>query len=804
MRGRPLFCFCLLYVLFTGLYLYIFPPETPSLGGLEGQKICLMGTAEDVWNPAEDTGEGSCILYLKEIYLLSNSKTVSQALAAESQAISDTIQKNPIEDLISHPSAKKWKFKMICYLAEGEVLPVPGEKVILEGTLRSFSSAANPGEFDAASFYQARGYGGQMFLTNILKIMDTEDGITSETGVLGKVKREWHANITAFKKVLYGFRNGARSVFYRLLGKKQASVLSAIVLGDKKSMDGDIKELYQDAGIAHILAISGLHISLLGRGIFKLGKRCRLPDVLNAFLALCFLGVYCLMTGMSLSAQRALIMFAFFCGAKICRRTPDTLTSAGAAAVYLLTKQPLYLFDSSFQLSFGAILGIGITVPFMEQFKKPQERIDRTWKDKFKEKFFSQCISTVAVNLTTLPIILYWFYDWNPWSFLANFFVLPLMGPLFGTAVVLAVVGYIFLLYFPAGLFLLKPPAFFCKILLWLFEAICEVAEKLPGSHLHLGCPKVWQIVLFLLLLTGLLMLAPRIKRQYGIVLAALLCLVFFIKPPESAQLTMLDVGQGECIYVQGERGLFSKENRWLIDVGSSSNAKAAQYQVIPYLEWKGVDRLEGIFISHWDEDHCNGLSKLLSWAQKEQVGIGQIFLPDISLQDDKLRELLAEISAYNIPVFRLTTGNTVKKRNISFTCLYPYEGLVTEDRNAASMVLVGELEGSHVLFMGDLEAEGEEWLIKNSPERLKDISVLKVGHHGSKTSSGEAFLSLVLPKLSLISCGRNNIYGHPSKEVLERLENIGSKYKVTAREGAVNVIFYEKEIRAESFLFID
>lgn len=263
-------------------------------------------------------------------------------------------------------------------------------------------------------------------------------------------------------------------------------------------------------------------------------------------------------------------------------------------------------------------------------------------------------------------------------------------------------------------------------------------------------------------------------------------------------QVTMLDVGQGDGIFIRTPGGA-----AYLIDGGSSDVKNVGKYRLEPYLKSQGIGALDGVFVSHGDADHMNGILEMLK-RQDVGIKIHRLILPPVSFWDENLKNLAKSAQLYGTKVCMIQRGQSIseKKRGSDFRiiCLGPETESKKEIKpgNEASMVLGVEYEKLHVLLTGDVEGTGEEALTEylRHIERHIDAdkgknmqwNVLKVAHHGSKNSTKDAFLEVVHPAYALISAGENNRYGHPHKETIERLDKSGSKYFQTAKCGAVTI----------------
>lgn len=765
---RPL---CIVLLLFLAIYLAIalgLPAAEESSGLLDtgsgsmdvwsGKEIQLTGRVVSPYQPADGSQE--------------NMSFALQNIRSLSDTESDLSGKYPQSGKDSEFSFKNQS--VLCKLKTGEQLPRVGSTVWVRGVAASFMEATNPGEFDAKAYYETQGI---LFSLSDVEILEQSE----EFDRIGNLLYELCSRT---------------AVFYReVLGEEEGAIASAMMLGIKKDMDAQIKALYQDAGIAHVLAISGLHITFIGMTLFRFLKKVRVPLFPAAFLSSIALLLYGKMVGMGVSTKRAVLMFFLALAAQLFKRTPDTITSLAVAACAILLKNPHELLSSGFQLSFLAVAGAAMAVPVLQEkgIKAPDREAGRgrkilKWADK-------SLAASFGITLFMLPALLLHFYKWNPWSVFANLIVIPLMGALLVWLLFLAAACWI-LAGISGALFFLKLLALPAQGIFWIYQKICERILLLPGSSMHTGTPEIWQLLLFEAGMAALLLWGRKAPPKLRMACALLLSMIFMVRLPGKLTITMLDVGQGECVCVETKQHHF-----YLLDAGSSSKRNTGQYQIIPFLEYSGVRSLEGIFVSHWDSDHINALEEVFMWAKSDQVKIKKLILPDTSLSDDGLNGLLALAKAYGIGIERIQAGQIMRDHEMELACLHPYEGENATDRNQISAVLKLTCEDFSALFTGDLEKEGEEWLVENYGQSVLDCELMDAGHHGSANASTDAFLEAVTPQAVLISCGRNNSYGHPARETLARIEAVGASCYVTAQRGAVCVTVGKGGMKISPFL---
>ena len=862
MRKRPLSVGCLVVVILICIVTSLSRKEPWSCPELEGQTVIVQGR---VYQKEVKTqgGQDKTVVYLKQVSFTGDNpvegQSVVQEEATEGQLL---VQKEAAEKqlLVQEEAAEKQLLvqgkcaekpadtkateNILCYLREGVPEPEIGSLVILKGTLKNFQQPTNPGQFNAPFYYQ--------ILRISFRLNQAEIQVKSDR----------------FYKIaegLYQLRRKAGSKVDALLPEQEASVMKTMLLGEKGILDEEIKGLYQRNGIAHILAISGLHISMIGMGLYQLLRRAGLKIKLSAILASMIIVLYGMMTGFAVSAIRAIAMFLLQMLAQILGRTYDRITALAVAAVLVLVEQPLYLFHSGFQFSFLCVLGISLILPVLGNVRKGKKLFEG-----------------VALMAVTLPVYLGVFYQIPVYSMFLNFIVLPMMSILMGAGIVMILAAF---LCTPLAI----PAAWLITGILMVYERIGLFTEKLPHHYWTPGCPAKWQLAVYVAVLIIIAALGrtkrkavlyqkdcihrrggcakeilqeqnKRIRRiachggkwisTYGIpvgicwgfLLLGVVILTWRFRP--ELQVTFLDVGQGDCIFLQTEDGA-----SYLTDGGSSSVSKVGKYRMIPFLKYQGASQIKAVFVSHADSDHCNGIAELLEQAELEGIRVENLVLTDIA---DECRsegyEELVELAGQNgITVQILHEGQQLQDGELLFQCLHPSKGYRAEDLNETSMVLLVTYREFSMLLTGDVQGAGEEHLTQElqdwkepgvaqmqdvirisgeeesmeeesieeqsiEDERIEEqieekrpqnkmganhteteLTILKVAHHGSKNSTSEEFLKAANPKIAIISCGKGNRYGHPHEETLERLEKADVPWFCTKDYGAITVTVDDK-----------
>ena len=578
---------------------------------------------------------------------------------------------------------------------------------------------------------------------------------------------------------------------------------------------------------------------MLGMGLYRLLRKIGVPVKGAALLSMLLLLFYGAMTGFSVSAMRAILMFGLRMLGEMLQRTYDMLTAIAAAAALLLAGQPLFLKSASFVFSFGCVLGLCVVHPALTM---PAAVPHQQTKGKTKWQGIRQrLLAPPAMMAVTLPMYLWFYYQIPPYSMLLNLLVIPLMSYLMAA-------GLLLLLVNPLPLPIWRIAAALIVGVFRIYERACRMCEGLPGAVLNLGKPAVWQLLVYLACLLAVILIRHRQSLWKRWLMMAGAVLILLVRPADRLEITFLDVGQGDCIYVE----LPGKE-KFLVDGGSSSVGSVGKHRILPFLKAKGVRYLEAVFVTHPDEDHCNGIQELLSQGKQQGIRVGCLILPDIGegSKGQGYRELEKAASEAGISLQYISRGQYIQEKDTLLECLHPVSGFESTDANAYSIVLRFTSGSFTALLTGDLEGSGEQALLEELSARreisenqgtgsmavgsadnmagsmtdnmaggpadnmtgsladnMKDsltgnmagsltdnmaggpagITLLKVAHHGSKYSTSEEFLQMINPAIAVISCGKNNRYGHPHEETLERLSEADISWFCTKDYGAITV----------------
>jgi competence protein ComEC len=634
-----------------------------------------------------------------------------------------------------------------------------------------------------------------------------------------------------------------------------AGVLRAMLLGDRSFVDRDESTDFQKTGVFHVLVVAGLHVGALAFALYWVCRKLRLSPVWRAVFTLTVLFAYVAVVEQRAPVLRATLMATIVVLGGFFFRRLDLLNSAALAALVLLVARPLTLRESSFQLTFVAIGCIaGLALPWLERTVQPYARALVGWRDVTRDAAHEPRAIQFRIDVRSLT---HWISSALPWrigraaegslvgglsltlrvwellvlTFVLQIGMLPLMardfhrvtlsGPLANLAAVpltgvVVPLGFLTLasglIYYPLGKLL-------AAVLAWLTVLLLHIIQwfaHFPRWSYRIPGPPIWLVVIFLvaaMFLAAAMRLNPPLPRKMvwavGAVLtaSALAVTIFpFGSQWEQGKLevTILDVGQGDSLFV-----VFPHGKTMLIDGGGAfsgfpgheehNGIDPGEEAVSPYLWSRGFQKLDVVALTHAHQDHLGGLTAVLDNFRVGRLWIGR----EVSSTALKRLEELAR--AKKIPIEYELRGKSFSWESVDGKFLWPEvvpEEVAPSAKNNDSLVLRLQYGTRSLLLPGDAEKQVEkEMLGENSAESLR-VDVLKVGHHGSKNSTTPEFLAATQPRVGIISAGEGNPYGHPSPELLERLENAGVRILRTDRDGAVHV--FTDGTRLEITCFLD
>lgn len=641
----------------------------------------------------------------------------------------------------------------------------PGDRVRLTGRLERPPVRRNPAQMDYGAYLRGQG---------IHATLRVED----ETGVafLSPSQRLPVRLATAIQRRV-------RVTLARSVPDPDAqAVLLALLLADRSRIEAEALDTFRQTGLMHLLAVSGLHIGLVGVTLYvllkpvlgRLGLQRREVEWSRAAITLGLLFLYVLVTGGSVSVMRAFVMALLLIVGKAWERPSDTLNSLGGAALLLLALRPTALFEVGFQLSFGAVAALITLVPLLTA--TVPERIRQSKTGAFVT---GSVVASVAATLGTAPALLAHFGKLPLGGLLLNLPAIPLTGLALAGGLGVAVCG---------GWFPLAAKGFgaFATLgaegLLWTsrvgatglgwaaFDGYLESALVLIAGSLALCALALWK--------------RPIARHRLALVAVAAATLGLWAdiasgKGRPGLDVLFLDVGQGDATLLA-----FPNGRHVLIDAGlRSPYVDEGTRTVVPHLERYGIDRLDALVLTHADADHIGGAQAVL-----EAVRVGRLVHSGQAGETALWASVLRTADSLGVEVETLTAGDTLAlDPSVRLRVLGPSPALVTSSEpNGASIVLLAEYGRTRWLLTGDVEVAGESALVSHYAPLL-DADVVKVGHHGSRTSSTPALVEAVGdPAFAVVSVARRNRYGLPNAEPLARWERTGAQVLLTSAEGAV------------------
>ena len=732
---------------------------------------------------------------------------------------------------------------------DSESLYYPGDRVVFRGKFMELSPAMNEGEFSFLQYCKGEGIEA-FFLANKGEVHESDS--------------------SPFLKLLYKLKQQASRDLEKLYPEEQSAFLKSLFLGEKSALSKNERNLYQEAGIAHILAVSGLHLSLVGATCFMLlrllGMELSHASIISSF----FVFSFALFTGASGSTLRAMLMFFVYFLGKNLGRGQDRISSLSLSLLLLLFLQPLFLYSVGFQCSFYSLFLLLLLS--IRDGKEKRKALSKKWERAKRKKRFAELLWLLPKRIKEGGKELFLFYLglFPLFSFLQsslplyapllNLLLLPLLPLIFLLGVLSILFSHLPFLFFPLVKLLSQSLSF----LLSLFHGLICFSLQLPYSSLLLGklsLPALF-LYLFLFYILFLFPLQSKIRRTqietkkkekqinlsspyislYSIkrichfknILSLLfLCSIpFFLpSPPKDLEITALYVGQGDGFLIR--KGNFVMT----IDNGSSSDKNFPENTLLPFCKAKRIHRIQYALITHSDIDHTSGIQAILEEGSTENThsGINKLQIENLILpvqaKDDHRYDLLKRLAGrHGARLLYWKNGNSIEydKKNHSFSvmrpssdmpppsgtapssdilppsdtapfeksaflslrCYYPLTDAPMEEANAHSLGCVLQYGDFSMVFTGDMPKEAEEAMLSaiKKEGQSPSVDIVKLAHHGSKTSSSPIFLSETKGKFALFSYGKNNRYGHPHKSTLEKCSYFQLIPLETAKLGEIQI----------------
>jgi competence protein ComEC len=630
----------------------------------------------------------------------------------------------------------------------------PGNRIFFAGTFSQARSIRNPGEFDYRKYLLSKGITGI-----IASYQDSSFVIMSDETNL-------YANL------IFNIRKYLDEVIHKIHNKQTAGLLRGLLLADRSEIDYETKQNFINAGVIHILAVSGLHVGYVLLFFVVVFGRFNLN--LRSVFIIAGIFSFMLITGVPASVFRATLMASIIIIAFLTNRSTNLLNSIALSAVIILVIQPQQIFNPGFQLSYSAVSAIALVYPII-QIEIQQMKI----QNEIIKKILLFIGVSLSAQIGTLPFTVAYFNKISLIALLANLIVIPMAALIVGLGIITIIVGSI-------SVWLASFLGITNNFITALMFKVINYSGSLDFSYIRINNYSLIDGLIFYFFL-GLFIYGmnriykPSIKILFTIFIFLNIYVFSLIDNKELLEkgklnVLMIDVDQGDSFLIKFPNGKTA-----LIDAGKADAFfDMGERIIIPMLDHLGIKQIDYGFISHFDNDHYGGFYSLIVNQRVKEVFIPK---PDSSTKSIKFNKFLDELK---IPkkVYhkeKLMIGNTAIYILNDTTVNY-FDKLSSNDRSGVKKIVYGN---NSFLFLGDVEVPAERYYSKFY-RNILDSDVLKVGHHGSKTGSSEEFLNAVSPEISLISAGIKNKFGHPSEIVLERLKILNSKILRTDSAGAV------------------
>ncbi|MBQ3503193.1 MAG: DNA internalization-related competence protein ComEC/Rec2 [Oscillospiraceae bacterium] len=558
-------------------------------------------------------------------------------------------------------------------------------------------------------------------------------------------------------------RQSIRELLADCFPERTLGFVQALLIGDSSLLDYETDVNFRVSGVRHVIAVSGLHVSILFTLLGMLTFRRRFLMAIIGFPAL---ALFAAAAGFAPSVNRAVIMCALMLLSLLLEKEYDGPTALSFAVLCMLVSNPLVITAAGFQLSVCSVAGIylfyePLNSRLMSLGKKEK---GRTLPGRLKKWLCGSIAMTLSVTVTTVPLCAWYFGTVSLIAAVTNLLVLWIITPVF--CGIMAVCG-LGLLWKPGAILLARVLAVPVDYILWITKWLAKF--PLASVYTESIYIVIWLILSYLLLGVFLLRKRKRPELLLGgitVLLCTALLLSWYAPGDQKSGITMLDVGQGQCILLHSEGRTF------LVDCGGDSDKDAAELAVRTLLS-RGIRSLDGVILTHYDRDHMGGLPYLLT-----RIGTPLLILPDT---EDRGRGQLLPVE--DAEVAAVSDTLTVEYGDTRLTVFGPiYYGYSNEN----SLCILFETENCDILITGDRSAYGERMLLRQYA--LPDVDILVAGHHGAGDSTSDQLLDAVTPETVLISVSETNHYGHPSEDLLWRLEARGCTIYRTDERGTITI----------------
>ena len=611
-----------------------------------------------------------------------------------------------------------------------------GDSIFVKGTILKGRGIRNPGEFDYNKYLNDNGITAilNIYKINEVKVINNSNNFVSNN--------------------IFDLRKSIDNQLRKISSKETYALLRGLILADRSQINYLTRESFVKSGVIHVLAVSGLHVGFIALiFIFLFG---RFNPVAKYLLTILGLLLFLVITGSPTSVTRAVIMAIFLIVGFLSTRNYNSINSLCLAALTILLINPSQLFSPGFQLSFSAVMSILLIYPILKNLVP----------NKWNNAFTNLLLISLAAQIGTLPFTIYYFHKISIIGILANLFVIPLISIILGTGIITLVISYISLWF--ASIF-----SYANKLFVYLLNESVNILSNFSFSYLEIHNYSLYDSIIYLTLIIGIITIIKFSNNNRFVISSVILLIInsvlyssfdnkSFLKE-NLLNIYFIDVGQGDAFIIK-----FPNSKIALIDTGNKTKYFDNGERIIdPILKRFNIDKIDYAFLSHIDSDHYGGFKYLV-----KNYKINKFYKPP--LIEESVKDSLFELSLMKNNINKIYfKESSLVIGNCKIYVLQDDEKLLNSNLNVndKSGILKLVYGNTSFLFTGDAGVS-REYMLKNRYDKFLESDLLKLGHHGSKTSTSTKFLNLVNPKYAVAQAGIENKFNHPSKEIVNRIKS--------------------------------
>lgn len=655
-----------------------------------------------------------------------------------------------------------------------------GQKLLIAGTFKEADGKRNNSGFDYKEY---------------LKINKMHGIITAKQESI-KVLKEKNLNIILIN--INRCNNKIKENANKLFDKNEANLLSGILIGDKEGIEKEVQENFRDSNLSHMLAVSGAHVSYVILGITYALKKVKVNKLWSNMITIVTLCCFIFLTGASPSVIRACIMAIYIIIGHMMHRKTKLISSVSLSLLIILILNPYKLFDIGLQLSYGGTIGIILFSGVLAKKAKLNNLLEG-FVNKLKYRVKQLIVVCVSANLIIFPIIAAHYSTMSLTFVISNICAGPILG-------VIIILGFITIFVSFISIDIAKPFALILNIFIQILMYITKICSSLPFSKIYIKTPSLSQIIIYYMILIFMYYICKirkkkrrlihrkllrtvqnkKVQKLFIIVIILIFTSMQILKClPSDLTIYFIDVGQGDSTLI-----VTPNHKTILIDGGGTefeSDFDIGKQTLLPEILGQRITKIDYLLISHFDSDHATGVAQILG-----KIDVSSIILTRQLEENDIYRHILSIAKEKKIKLIYVKEGDVLKIGGIKISIIHPENKLmINNPMNNNSIVCKVEYNSFSMLLTGDIEMEAEELILRKNINLKADV--LKVAHHGSKTSTTGEFLKAINPKVALIGVGKNNNFGHPSNEVIQRLKENGTRIYRTDENGEISITVNKK-----------